>query len=527
MEPTSFKPFLADLLSPSAAEAFLDSIIENIPDMIFVKEAEDLRFVRFNRAGEELLGYKRESLIGKNDYDFFPKEEANFFVSRDRAVLASGQVLDIPEEPIHTRYKGKRYLHTKKIPIFAADGTPRFLLGISEDITDRKKMEQTEAELYRSRNIEALGRLAGGVAHDFNNLITGILGVTVGLKESADTTPAQQQELDEILKAGERAAALTRQLLAFGRRQISAARPLLVNDVIRGIQPLLRRLIGADVDIQYDLSPQLGPCRLDPGQLEQVILNLVLNARDAMPTGGRVRIVTCMRSLSTEDLVQHPELKSGEYINIIVADNGQGMDAETCAHAFEPFYTTKPKAKGTGLGLATTYGIIKQNGGEIRLESTLGHGTTVRILLPRVDEQIQTELRRLAIDGHGHETILVVEDEDLVRRTVVNALTKAGYHVLQAADGQESIAISAAYADKIDLLLTDVVMPGINGRQLATQMRASRPDLKILFMSGYTQDLILSRDLVRPGVAFLEKAFTAEVLLDKVRRVLNQPIAIE
>jgi two-component system, cell cycle sensor histidine kinase and response regulator CckA len=510
--------------SAQSADRFLDSIIENIPHMIFVKEAQELRFVRFNKAGEELLGYSRFELIGKNDYDFFPKDEADFFVSRDRAVLANGSLLEIPEEPIHTRHKGKRFLHTKKIPIFDAQGKPLYLLGISEDITDRRRMQQAESELHQHRHLESIGRLAGGVAHDFNNLLTGIMGVVEELRLSPETPDVHRADLDEILKAGERAGALTRQLLAFGRRQMTMPRVIDVNDVLRGIEPFAVRLIGANIALKFHLGSDACYCRMDPVQLEQIILNAVLNSRDAMPEGGKVSVSTRCRDVIAEDSVAN--LPEGRYAEIVIADTGRGMDDETRRHAFEPFYTTKANDKGSGLGLATVYGIVKQNNGDVMLQSELGKGTTLSIWLPVAQEAPSTTNVAVApVLAHGVETILVAEDEQIVRRTVVRTLEKAGYKVLPAQDGREALTLAQQHTGVLHLLLTDVIMPGLNGRQLATHVMQNHPETKVLYMSGYTEDIVASRDILQSNIAFLEKTFTAEKLLTKVREVLDRPVA--
>jgi signal transduction histidine kinase/CheY-like chemotaxis protein len=424
-----------------------------------------------------------------------------------------------------------RWHLNRALPMLGEDGKPLRWFGTATDIHDQKVLEanlerrvaertqeleaaardkaRAEAELDRSRSLEAIGRLAGGVAHD--------------LKTRPETPESQKAELQEVIDAGQRAASLTKQLLAFGRRQMIAPKLMNVNDVVSGLQPLLRRLIGADVELRTDLASDLGVCRMDPGQVEQIILNLALNARDAMPGGGAITIHTRNVSVSETEAKGSPELRAGDYVDLTITDTGSGMDSETLAHAFEPFYTTKSREKGTGLGLATVYGIVKQNGGEILLRSAPAKGTSVRTLLPRVQAASEAiHSTSSASSPGGSETILVAEDEDLVRRTVVRALEKAGYRVLPASDGKDALAMSANLREPIDLLLTDVIMPGINGRQLAEEMTRTRPRLKVLYMSGYTEDVFVSRDILTPGIAFLEKTFSPRDLCAKVREVLDQ-----
>jgi len=414
---------------------FLDSIIENIPNMIFLKDAKELRFIRFNRAGEDLLGYSRDDLLGKNDYDLFPKEQADWFTEKDQKVLREMDVIDIEEEPVRTRHKGERTLHTKKVPILNVEGEPEYLLGISEDITERKKLE---AQFQQAQKMEAVGRLAGGVAHDFNNLLMTIMGnADLMLMGLAEDDPFREK-LEQIGQNGKRAARLTRQLLAFSRKQILQPVALDLNELIKGFVKMLERLIGEDVELETVLVSGLRLVKADPGQVEQIIMNLVINARDAMPGGGKVIIETANADLDEDYVRAHDvSLQPGPYVMLAVSDTGTGMDEETRSNIFEPFFTTKEVGKGTGLGLSTVYGIVKQSGGYIWVYSEPGQGTTFKIYLPAVvGETVQRKKEQPPADDlTGSETILVVEDDDALRNLGREILERQGYRVLDAGNG--------------------------------------------------------------------------------------------
>lgn len=396
------------------------------------------------------------------------------------------------------------------------------------EINERKRAEALRNELEQQfrqvQKMEAIGRLAGGVAHDFNNLLTAIMGYTA---MAADTLPpdhAAHPDLEGIQKTAQRAANLTRQLLAFARRQIIEPRVLNLNDLILNVEKMLRRLISEDIKLTALLAPDLAPLKADPGQLEQILLNLVVNARDAMPNGGELIIETANVSLDHDYARRHAEVTPGEYVLLAVSDTGIGMTEEVKARLFEPFFTTKEVGKGTGLGLATCFGIVKQNEGHIRAYSEVGVGTTFKIYLPQVEGVATPLVRPEPIDilAQGTETILLAEDEITVRDLAAQSLRQQGYTVLEATDGLEALELAQSQPqNEIHLLLTDMIMPRLGGANLAEQLRATRPQLKVLFMSGYTDSTIIRYGLPQTGSAFLQKPFSPRRLIRKVREVLD------
>jgi PAS domain S-box-containing protein len=401
------------------------------------------------------------------------------------------------------------------------DGTS---LHVVADLTDRRRAEEAlrraEEQLRQAQKMEALGRLAGGVAHDFNNILTAILGFGRMLLDDADAEHAWRPSLEAIVRAGERASDLTEQLLAFSRRQVLQPKVVDLDEAVRSMVPMLRRLVGADVAFEVDTRVPHGAVFLDPGHVEQVVLNLVVNARDALPDGGRVRVTT--DEVVVDGEAGDTELAPGRWLVIAVQDDGVGMDEATRSQIFEPFFTTKEGGRGTGLGLATVQGIAAQAGGAVRVDSEPGRGTTFRVWLPRVDPEPPPVSEPTARGAGGHETVLVVEDDDAVRDFVVTVLRRHGHRVLQAPDGARALAIGVAHAGAIDLLLTDVVMPGMSGRELAARFAQFRPATRVLFMSGYTDDAVLKTAAFDATIAFLQKPLRPEQLLARVREVLGR-----
>jgi PAS domain S-box-containing protein len=379
----------------------------------------------------------------------------------------------------------------------------------------------SDAQLQQAQKMEAVGRLAGGVAHDFNNLLTVISGYCGLMMAQLSKDDPFYHQAEEMSRAAERAASLTRQLLAFSRRQVIQPAVLDLNALLADMEKMLRRLIGEDVDLVASFEPALGRVKADPGQLEQVVLNLAVNARDAMPQGGRLSIRTANVQLDADDAARPADVKPGSYVMLALADTGTGMDPAVLSRIFEPFFTTKEKGKGTGLGLSTVYGIVKQSGGHVAVESAPGRGSTFRVYLPRVEEDVgpppppPPPLRR------GTETILLVEDEDMLRGLVREMLRKAGYLVLEARQGGEALLHCERHAGTIHMMLSDVVMPQMSGPELAERLRRLRPGMKVLFMSGYTDEAIVHHGVLRPGVAFVHKPFTAEGLAAKIQEVLD------
>ncbi|HEX6064905.1 MAG TPA: response regulator, partial [Longimicrobiales bacterium] len=393
-------------------------------------------------------------------------------------------------------------------------------LAMITDVTERKRLEQ---QLRQSQKMEAVGRLAGGVAHDFNNLLTAIRGHTDLLLGDLPADSPLRSDIEEIRGAADRAASLTQQLLAFSRRQMLQPVVLEVDLIIAAMQPLLARLLPRNVVLSTRLNAAETRVRADRSQIEQVLVNLVVNARDAMPNGGELRIVTEPFVMDASFARANPGSSPGTYARISLRDTGVGMDAQTLLHIFEPFFTTKDVGKGSGLGLATVYGIVKQSGGFIRASSVVGAGTEFEIYLPRVSEPVR-DSRDAPVHGNGTsgETILVAEDEPAVRALTCRILRKRGYHVLEAKDGTEAVEVASRYEGTINLLVTDVIMPNVGGRELSEQLARMRPQVKVLFMSGYTDDQLLQRGVLQSGSGnFLEKPFTPDALARKVREVLD------
>ena len=396
--------------------------------------------------------------------------------------------------------------------------------GIMVDITERKALE---TQLQQSRKMEAVGRLAGGIAHDFNNLLTIISGYTE-LAMSRQNLPSEAHaDIERIENASGRAAALVRQLLAFSRKQVLQPKILDLNKIVLNLDSLLRRLMDERIEMVTRVKDDLGKVKADPAQVEQVIMNLVVNARDAMPEGGRLVVETCNTDLDANYALDHVPVKPGKYVMLAVSDTGVGMDRQTVAHIFEPFFTTKESGRGTGLGLSTVYGIVKQSGGYIWVYSEPGKGSTFKIYLPRVDEVSEgTSIAQAAPRSQrGTETILIVEDEEAVRELIQTVLTEKGFDVIVSLDPQHAEKIASEFAGEIHLLLTDMVMPGMSGRELAERISAKRRDIRVLFMSGYTDNVITSGGMLQEGLAFLQKPFSPAALVQKVREVLSQTTA--
>jgi PAS domain S-box-containing protein len=544
---------------------FLSSIVENIPAMIFVKNAETLRFELFNKAGEELLGIPREAMIGKGDTDFFPPDQAAFFEEKDRGVLNDGRLVDIPLEPIDTA-TGRRWLHTKKIPVLDKEGVARFLLGISLDITERHEAEEalrrvqdelerrvvertrelsltvarlekeisdrekaesalqkSEDQLRHAQKMDAVGRLAGGVAHDFNNMLSVILGHTEMALGQLSEQHDLYESLDTIRQAALRSAGLTQQLLAFSRQQVVSPRLLDLRVQVREFERMLKRVIGDDIDLVITLADEVCSVRVDPVQMEQVILNLAINARDAMPNGGRLWIETRITRLTPEYVFAHPDAKLGRHVELIVKDEGTGMDAETKRRIFEPFFTTKAEGRGTGLGLSTVYGIVHQSGGSLSVESALEQGSTFRVFLPLAVGRDAWVPAGTEPASRGTETILLVEDEPAVRRVCAMTLRALGYDVLVAEDAEHAIKICASSDRHVHAVLTDVVMPGISGVAMVERLRSLRQGLKALFMSGYTDRQIVDASTLNASASFIHKPFTPDALGKQLRALLDSP----
>jgi PAS domain S-box-containing protein len=500
----------------------LSRVISSAADAIITKDLTGV-ITSWNPAAERLFGYSAEEVLGKPTPMLFPPERVN----EEREILARIEKGEKVEhfESVRIRKDGRPVQLALTIsPIRNSEGQITGASKIARDISAQKQAEealrQSEEQLRQSQKMEAVGRPAGGVAHDFNNLLGVILGCAELLAESGDLSQVQKRA-EEIRKAGQRAADLTRQLLAFSRKQMLEPKVININSKVSGITEMLVRLVGEDIQISTSLDADLGRVRADPSQIEQMLMNLVVNAREAMPNGGNITIETQNVDLEEAYAEAHSSVLPGRYVMIAVSDSGIGMDAETAARVFEPFFTTKPN--GTGLGLATVYGAVKQSGGNIWVYSEPGKGTTFRIYFPRVDGLVDctgaTELK--APTPKGTETILLVEDSDSLREVTKEFLKIAGYNVVEARNGKDALRVARIHEERIHLLLTDVVMPGMTGRELADEIQQMRPETRILFMSGYTSNVIVRRGVLDEELNLLTKPFTRSGLTQKVREMLN------
>ncbi len=484
------------------------------------------RITRVNRKELEMLGYTPGEMLGNPVWNFFLEEDTTRHVTL--AKLGGDVSFHDTFERSYRRKDGTT------LPVLIEERLLRDekgqILGIRsavEDITERRQTQEalrrSEEQLRQWQRVEAIGRLAGGVAHDFNNLLMTIKGCSELLLSAFDRRDPRREEVEEILKAADRATSLTRQLLAFGRRQVLQPQLLNLNSVVINMDKMMRRLIGEDIQLVTILDKELWSVKVDPGMIEQVIMNLAVNSRDAMPHGGKLILETSNVIHDEEYASSHISVKPGHYVMLAVSDNGCGMDKETQSHLFEPFFTTKEKGKGTGLGLSTVYGIIKQSGGNIWPYSEAGQGTTFKIYLPRADKMasMYKPRSRPATAPGGTETILLVEDEEAVRAMVSRILQNKGYTLLEASNGNEAIQISQQYEGPIHLMVTDVIMPQMSGRELAERLVPTLPEMKVLYMSGYPDNTIVQHGVLEAGTAFLQKPFTLNALELKVREVLD------
>jgi len=479
------------------------------------------RIVLVNRRTEEMFNYTRDELLGARIEMLLPESkrpshgrQREDYFNRPR-IRPMGIGMDLAGR----RRDGSEFPVEVSLSNIETD-EGLFAIAFVSDISQRKQLEE---QLVHAQKMEAVGRLAGGVAHDFNNMLTVISGYTRMILDELSPHDPLREYADEIGKAADRAGAITNQLLAFSRRQVIVPRVVNINTVVAQTEKMLRRLLGEDIQLAIDLQPDLQNTKVDPTQIEQAIVNLAVNARDAMPSGGQIYIETANVHLDEEYVRTHLGVKPGDFVMVAMSDTGHGMDPATRQRIFEPFFTTKEKGKGTGLGLATVYGMVKQSGGDIWVYSEPAKGTTFKLYFPVVAEGVTDQVSSASVGGNrqANETVLVVEDEKPVRDLTVRMLRQLGYNVLSAASGAEAIEISQSYSKKISLLLTDVVMPNMSGRQVADALMSTRPDIKVLYLSGYTENTVIHHG-IGSGVEFLPKPFSREALSKKMNDIIGE-----
>jgi two-component system cell cycle sensor histidine kinase/response regulator CckA len=502
------------------AHQTLHALIQASPLAIFVLDPE-ARVRLWNPAAEHLFGWREEEVLGRTLPSVPPtqvKESKRLFQR-----MLAGESLDGLELQRQRKDGSPIYISIFTAPLYDVHGQITGIMALNSDITESKRLKE---QLLQSQKMEVVGRLAGGVAHDFNNLLTAITGYSELVLNFMDEDNPLRQDVAEIRKAGDRAASLTRQLLAFSRKQVLQPKVLDLNKVVESMGKMLQRLLPSDIDLTISQEQNLGRVMADPGQIEQVILNLAINARDAMPQGGRLTLTTANVYLKESQARRLVDVEPGHYVMLMISDTGCGMDPETRSHIFEPFFTTKEMGKGTGLGLSTVYGIVKQSGGHISVHSQPGEGATFKVYLPRISGVLEPATQaspESTTEYRGQETILLVEDEDGVRQLVSTVLKRHGFKVLEASHGGDALQITAEHSGPIHLVLTDVVMPGIGGQELAQRLKPLHPDLKVLYMSGYADYSHLHQDLPDQEIYYLQKPFEAHALLQRVRELLDAP----
>ena len=509
-----------EVFEREAEASLLRTAVEHLPGSVLVTDKGG-RIEYVNPAFTRITGYLPEEALGKT-----PRLLKSGVQDAATYKALWGTILSGREwfgELVNRRKDGTQYVQELLVaPIRDRHGHPTHFVGIGHDVTERRDLER---QMRAAQRMEAVGRLAGGIAHDFNNLLTVIQGYARFLHDDFREGDPAREDTDAILNAAERAARLTGQLLAFSRKQIQELRVVDLNETVAELDKLLRRLIGEDIDLVTKLSPDLGRAKVDVTQIEQVLMNLVVNARDAMSGGGKLTIETANAQLEeTYGAAKNVEVPPGQYVMLAVTDTGTGMDKETQSQIFEPFFTTKEKGKGTGLGLSTVYGIVKQSGGYIWVYSELGQGTTFKMYLPRVGEEVKlaASLHRAVGELRGKETILLVEDDEPVRKVAARILRRHGYRVLQAGNGGDALLLCERHEGPIHLMLTDVVMPQMSGRELAKRLAAVRPDMRVIFSSGYTDNAVAHRGVFDEGTVFVQKPFSPNALLRKVRETLDK-----
>ena len=499
----------------------LYSAIEQSADMVLITDSSGvIEYV--NPAFEKITGYSRAEVIGQTPRILKSGEQSPELYRELWAKIAAGEVYR--GVLVNRKKTGESFVVEKTItPVRNAAGRITHFISNDRDISERRRLE---AALFQAQKMDAIGLLAGGVAHDFNNLLLVISSYAELMQDSIGPEHRLHRNVQEILTASRRAADLTRQLLAFGRKQTQTLQILNLNTVLHEISRMLPRLIGEDVELTIAPEAELGKVKLDPVQLEQIIMNLAANARDAMPAGGKLTIATHNVELDDAYVQTRTVVPPGQYVLLEVSDNGQGIDSEHLPHIFEPFFTTKEKGKGTGLGLATVYGIVKQSGGFIWVYSEPGLGTTFRIYFPRVEHRARKlpdlDSMHPAIDLRGSETVLLVEDENAVRHPACEFMRRCGYKVIEAKDGLQAVEAAARHEGDIDLMVTDVVMPGMSGGQLAELLAEKYPKMRVLFVSGYSEKVVLRHNILDVQTNFLQKPFTLKSLAAKIREVLGK-----